>query len=77
MKRTTRMSALLGAATALLLWGGAELAAPSAQAAPCPALQACSHLVPDGRFIVERAQLHGCNGASSHKHARSRRILTR
>ncbi len=46
MKRTTRLPALLGAATALLLWGGAELVAPPAQAAPCPALQACSTWCP-------------------------------
>ena len=37
-----RRSLLLGAAAALLLWGGANLAAPSAQAAPCPHLQACT-----------------------------------
>jgi hypothetical protein len=44
--KTTRLPALLGAATALLLWGGAELVAPPAQAAPCPALQACSTWCP-------------------------------
>jgi hypothetical protein len=46
MKRTTRLPALLGAAAALLLWGGANLAAPSAQAAPCPHLQACTTWCP-------------------------------
>ena len=49
MNRTPRIraSALallsLGAA---LLWGGSELAAPAAQAAPCPRLQACTTWCP-------------------------------
>lgn len=46
MKRTTRFSALLGVAATLLLWGGAELAAPSAHGAPCPRLQACTTWCP-------------------------------
>src|ERR1700757_130554 len=36
MKRTTRLSALLGVAAALLLWGGAELAAPAARGPGSP-----------------------------------------
>ena len=33
-------------ATTLLLWGGSELAAPAAEAAPCPRLQACTTWCP-------------------------------
>jgi len=41
MKATTA-----GLATALLMFGGAGLAAPSAQAAPCPAGKSCQHWCP-------------------------------
>ena len=48
MKRTIAgvKAALVGLATTLMLWGGAELIAPAAQAAPCPRLQACTTWCP-------------------------------
>ena len=39
-------AALLGIAATLLLWGGSGLAAPDAQAAPCPAYKACTTWCP-------------------------------
>jgi hypothetical protein len=38
---TGMKAALVGLATTLLLWGGSGLAAPSAEAAPCPAGKSC------------------------------------
>ena len=38
--------ALVGLATTMLVWGGAAAAAPAAEAAPCPALQACTTWCP-------------------------------
>ena len=37
---------LVGLAAALVLWGGAELTAPAAEAGPCPRLQACTTWCP-------------------------------
>lgn len=39
-------AALVGLATTLLVFGGAGLAAPSAEAAPCPAGKSCQHWCP-------------------------------
>lgn len=39
-------AAIAGLATALLMFGGAGLAAPSAQAGPCPAGKSCQHWCP-------------------------------
>jgi hypothetical protein len=44
---STSMKPLIaGLATTLLMFGGAGLAAPSAQAAPCPAGKSCQHWCP-------------------------------
>jgi len=39
-------AAIVGIATTVLMWGGLGLAAPSAQAAPCPAGKSCQHWCP-------------------------------
>ena len=43
---TGMKAAIAGLATALLMFGGSGLAAPSAQAAPCPAGKSCQHWCP-------------------------------
>ncbi len=39
-------AAFVGLATTLLMFGGSGLAAPSAEAAPCPAGKSCQHWCP-------------------------------
>lgn len=44
--RKVMKAALAGLATTLMMFGGVGLAAPSAQAAPCPADKSCQHWCP-------------------------------
>jgi hypothetical protein len=44
--RKAMKAALAALATTLMMFGGAGLAAPSAQAAPCPAGKSCMHWCP-------------------------------
>ncbi|WP_156664788.1 hypothetical protein [Mycobacterium sp. 852002-51057_SCH5723018] len=41
-----RKAVIAGLATTLLMFGGSALAAPSAQADPCPAGKSCQHWCP-------------------------------
>jgi len=43
---TGMRAAIAGLATTLLMFGGSGLAAPAAQAAPCPAGKSCQHWCP-------------------------------